>query len=69
MDQCELEISRVHGLTEKTGNKGSFWIKYDLGYSKDEKIGMTCVWQGVYGIRKVVLILRWRLPCSSTAAA
>lgn len=40
MDQCELEISRVHGLAEKTGNKGSFWIKYDLGYSKDEKIGV-----------------------------
>lgn len=39
MDQVELEISRVHGLTDKTDNKGSIWIKYDLGYSKDEKIG------------------------------
>lgn len=41
MDQMELEISRIHGMTEKTDNKGSFWIKYDLGYSKDEKIGET----------------------------
>ncbi|CAM9996992.1 unnamed protein product, partial [Ectocarpus fasciculatus] len=39
MDQVELEIYRVHGLTEKTDNRGSFWIKFDLGYSKDEKIG------------------------------
>lgn len=38
-DQMELEIMRVHGLTDKTDNKGSVWIKYDLGYSKDEKIG------------------------------
>ena len=35
----ELEILRVHGLRDKTGNKGSFSIKYDLGYSKDDKIG------------------------------
>ncbi|CAN0051379.1 unnamed protein product [Laminaria digitata] len=39
MDQIEFEVSRVHGLTEKTGNKGSVWVKYDLGYSKDEKTG------------------------------
>ncbi|CAM9986148.1 unnamed protein product, partial [Pylaiella littoralis] len=39
MDQVELEIYRVHGLTDKTDNKGSFWIKFDLGYSKDEKTG------------------------------
>lgn len=40
MDQVELEVMRVHGLTEKTDNKGSFWIKFDLGYSKDEKTGV-----------------------------
>lgn len=45
MDQVELEIYRVHGLTDKTDNRGSFWIKYDLGYSKDEKIGV-----GVRGV-------------------
>ena len=39
MDQIDFELSRVHGLTEKTSNKGSFWVKYDLGYSKDEKTG------------------------------
>ncbi|CAN0289244.1 unnamed protein product, partial [Scytosiphon promiscuus] len=39
MDQVELEIYRVHGLTDKTDNRGSVWIKFDLGYSKDEKIG------------------------------
>lgn len=43
MDQVELEIYRVHGLTDKTENRGSFWIKYDLGYSKDEKIGEKTV--------------------------
>lgn len=40
MDQVELEIYRVHGLTDKTDNRGSFWIKFDLGYSKDEKTGV-----------------------------
>lgn len=39
MDQIELEIMRMHGVIQKTDKKGSFWIKFDLGYSKDEKIG------------------------------
>ncbi|CAN0323057.1 unnamed protein product, partial [Scytosiphon promiscuus] len=39
MNQVELEMYRVHGLTDKTDNRGSVWIKFDLGYSKDEKIG------------------------------
>lgn len=39
MDEVEFELARVHGLADKTGNKGSIYIKYDLGYSKDEKIG------------------------------
>ncbi|CAN0191344.1 unnamed protein product [Scytosiphon promiscuus] len=39
MDQVELEIYRVHGLTDKTDNRGSVWIKFELGYPKDEKIG------------------------------
>lgn len=44
MDQVELDIYRVHGLTDKTDNRGSFWIKFDLGYSKDDKIGVcVCV--------------------------
>lgn len=47
MDQVELEIYRVHGLTDKTDNRGSFWIKFDLGYSKDDKIG---VFMCVYGL-------------------
>lgn len=41
MDEVELEIYRVHGLTDKTDNRGSIWIKFDLGYSKDEKTGLA----------------------------
>ena len=59
MDQIEFEISRIHGLTEKTSNKGSVWVKYDLGYSKDEKTGATLVkystsrWLGAVLTKKI----------------
>lgn len=56
MDEVELEIYRVHGLTDKTDNRGSIWIKFDLGYSKDEKTGLAA---------HFILFFCWGVSCSA----